>query len=91
MTPNPLAFVTSEDMITELRRRYPAHVIALVIAGDASQGQLEMVRTFCSDNLIIAAGLIAYLTALTNAHVVGTARGLPNTDNRFDGLDQAKP
>lgn len=83
MTTNPLAFVTSEDLVAELRRRHPAHAMVFVVAGDRGQ---EMIRTFCAQNLIVGAGLVSYLDTITKAAVMATAKTTAHDDTRFDGI-----
>lgn len=80
MTDNPLAFVTSEDLVVELRRRHPSHVMLLVTPGD--QGQ-ELVRTFAGANLVVNLGLVRYFTAILDATVAATVKRAP--DDRCDG------
>jgi hypothetical protein len=82
MPDNPLSFVTSEDLVGELRRRHPNHVMLLVTPTDGGQ---ELVRTFAGNNLIVNLGLTRYFAGLLDAQVVATAKAAP--DNRIDGLD----
>ena len=82
MTTNPITFVTTEDLIGEIRRRHPAHVIILVTPTDGGQ---ELVRTFAGNNLVVNMGLTRYFAGLLDAEVLRSARAAP--DNRIDGID----
>jgi hypothetical protein len=90
MTDNPLALVSSEQLVTELRRRYPAHVMAFVYAADGGAHN-ESIRTFASTNMIVAAGLVAWLKAVTDASIITACRPMGDSDNRFDGLGGPQP
>ena len=84
----PLSRVTSEDLITELRRRHPAHVMLLVTPSE--DGRQELVRTFAGNNLVVNMGLVRYFACLLDAQVMASARAAP--DNRLDtDPDQLPP